>query len=213
MADPHADLKRAGAQIVDAIHQILADRPPPILIALDGGSGSGKSALAALVAETVDATVVPGDDFFVAEVPEAAWDVRTPEERAQDCINWQRLRAEALEPLLAGKPARWQTFDFEAGLRPDGTYRMREAYEERQPAPVIILDGIYSARPELADLIDLAVLVDVPVAVRHARLAAREAADFLAAWHRRWDAAEEYYLTQVRPAASFDLVVRNCQDD
>jgi hypothetical protein len=86
-------------------------------------------------------------------------------------------------------------------------YAMRTDFVEREPAAVIVLDGAYSTRPELADLIDLSVLTDVPVAVRHARLAAREDKQFLPAWHARWDAAEEYYLTQVRPKAVFDLVV------
>lgn len=43
--------------------------------------------------------------------------------------------------------------------------------------------------------------------VRRARLAAREEAAFLAAWHERWGAAEAAYFTYVRPPESFDLVV------
>ena len=86
-------------------------------------------------------------------------------------------------------------------------YLMRMDYVERQPADIILLEGAYSARPELADLITLSVLVDVPVSVRHERLSKRENNDFLASWHARWDAAEAYYFTQVRPKSSFDLVV------
>ena len=117
------------------------------------------------------------------------------------------LAAEALEPLRAGAPAKWHAFDFEAGARPDGTYAMRSDYVERQPTPVILIDGAYSSQPALADLIDLAVLADAPLDVRHRRLAARENQHFIAAWHARWDAAEEYYFTHVRPKSGFDLVV------
>ena len=116
------------------------------------------------------------------------------------------MRREALEPLLAGKVARWCAFDF-AGARPDGTYPMQVTPTERPPARVVILEGAYSARPELADLITLSVLVDAPVSVRHARMAARDAPDFLVAWHALWDDAEAYYFTSVRPATSFDLIV------
>jgi hypothetical protein len=80
-------------------------------------------------------------------------------------------------------------------------------YVEREPAPVTLLDGAYSARPELADLIALSVLVDVPVDVRHARLASREDKEFLDPWHARWDDAEAYYFSHVRPRSAFDLVV------
>jgi hypothetical protein len=74
---------------------------------------------------------------------------------------------------------------------------MRSDFEEREPKPVIVLDGAYSSRPALADLIDCSVLVDVPVAARHERLAARAEKGFLASWHARWNAAEEYYFRHV----------------
>jgi uridine kinase len=104
-------------------------------------------------------------------------------------------------------PAQWHAFDFDAGVRADGTYPIRKNATERQPAAVAILDGEYSARPELSDLIDLSVLVEAPARLRRERLTAREAPGFLEAWHARWDAAEAYYFTHVRPPSSFDLVV------
>ena len=42
-------------------------------------------------------------------------------------------------------------------MRADGTYAMASESVRRDSAPVIILDGTYSSRPELADVIDLAV--------------------------------------------------------
>jgi uridine kinase len=78
-----------------------------------------------------------------------------------------------------------------------------------EPNAVIVLDGAYSTRPELADLVDFSVLIDAPVDVRHERLAAREDKNFLDSWHARWDATEKYYFTHVRPKSSFDCVVVN----
>jgi uridine kinase len=180
----------------------------PMLVALDGGSGSGKSTLAALVAADLDAAIVESDDFFAAEITDAEWAAMGPRERATAAIDWRRLRRQALEPLLAGTSASWDPFDFSAGTRPDGTYPMATQAVTRGPASVVVLDGAYSARPEISDLIDLAVLVDVPTSERHRRIAAREEDKaFLAAWRARWDAAEDYYFTHVRPPASFDLVV------
>jgi uridine kinase len=193
--------------IITAAERLLADRTTPILIALDGPSGAGKSALASFLAKQLDATIVPSDHFFAAEITRAGWDARSARDRAAEAIDWRRMRRDALEPLRASKPARWHAFDFDAGTRPDGTYAMQAAFTERQPARVIILDGVYSTRPELADLIDLSVLVDVPMEVRRERLAVREAASFLESWHSRWAAAEAYYFAKVRPLASFDLVV------
>jgi uridine kinase len=181
----------------------------PVLVAIDGSSGSGKSTFALGLAKEFEAALVQSDDFFAAGISNAEWDARTPEERATDAIDWRRARIEALEPLLAGKPAKWHAFDFAAGVRPDGTYAMRSDFIERQPASVIVLEGAYSTGGALSDLIDLTVLVDAPREVRHNRVRAREEGEFLAAWHARWDAAEELYFTQMRPHSSFDLVVTN----
>jgi uridine kinase len=166
-----------------------------------------------MAAEELDATVVSTDEFFAADVPDSEWEARSPRDRAADAIDWRRLRREAIEPLRGGIPARWHAFDFEAGARADGTYAMRIEITERQPAAVVILDGAYAARPELADLVDLSVLVEAPARLRRERLAAREAPGFLKAWHARWDAAEAYYFTHVRPPSSFDLVVSTALPD
>ena len=201
------ELRLAADTVVAEIRRLMVNRTTPILVALDGGSGSGKSTLTLLIAEALDAAVIQGDDFFAADITDAEWDARTAEARASDAIDWRRLRTEALEPLRAGKPARWHAFDFQAGVRPDGTYAMCTDFVEREPRAVIVFDGAYSTRPELADLIDVAILVDVPVDVRHQRLAAREDPAFLTAWHARWDVAEAHYFTHVRPRSAFDLVV------
>jgi uridine kinase len=153
------------------------------------------------------ATMITSDDFFAAEITATEWAARTPAERARDTIDWRRLRRLALEPLRAGRPAIWQPFDFASGERADGSYAMATNTVQRQPAPVIILEGAYAARPELADLIDCAMLIETPAATRELRLAAREDPAFLAAWHERWDAAEAYYFSAVRPPASFDIIV------
>ncbi len=194
--------------MIGAISRLLSKEGPPVVVALDGGSGAGKSTLAAAVEGAFDTALIPLDDFFAAGIPDARWDTFTPKEKLQRVFDWDRLRREVLEPLLEGQPACWHAFDFESGLRPDGTYGMQKTPKIRQPADVILIDGAYSAGPKLADLVDLAILVDVPLAIRHRRLEAREDPDFLEAWHARWDDVEAYYFTHMRPRSAFDLVVR-----
>jgi uridine kinase len=183
-------------------------RPRGLIVAIDGRSGSGKSTVAEAVAQATGAVIVPCDDFFAAGITDEEWDRRTPAQRAADAIGWRRLKREAIEPLRTGHPARWYAFDFLAGPRSDGTYPLLKAPTERPPMPVVLLDGAYSARPELADVLDLSVLVEAATATRQARLTAREAPDFLRQWHARWDPAEEYYFSQVRPPSAFDVVVQ-----
>lgn len=206
------NLTWACQQIIHAIHQRQPSCQNPLLVALDGGSGAGKSTLAAILVQELDATWIPLDDFFSAHIPEAEWDVRSIPDRARDVFDWVRVRKQALVPLLAGQPARWHPFDF-SGRQPNGTYGIRTKPETRDPAAVILLDGVYSAGPQLSDLVGLSVLVDVPLGVRHARLAAREEPAFLAQWHARWDAVETYYFTVIRPRTHFDLIVKPRQAD
>ena len=202
------DLLAARREVIAEIQRLLSDQQRPVVVALDGGSGAGKSTLAALIGSELDTALIPLDDFFSAHIPDGQWDQFIVEEKLKRVFDWDRLRSQAVQPLLEGRPARWHAFDFSAGLRPDGTYGMQTDITEREPANAVLIEGAFSAGPELADLVDLAILVDVPVERRHARLRAREDGAFLEKWHRRWDAVESYYHTQVRPRDSFDLVVR-----
>jgi uridine kinase len=105
-------------------------------------------------------------------------------------------------------PPRVTRHDFLAGLRADGTHPLQETPTERSPKPVVLLDGAYSARPELANVLDLSMLVEATPTTRQARLEARNAPDVLRQWHARWDPAEEYYFGQVRPRSAFDTVLQ-----
>lgn len=200
-------LEEARAVVSDHVKRLRSEVEGPVLVAIDGPSGAGKTTLAESLAHELAAAHVLGDDFYSADVSDAVWDSLSAVERASRVIDWQRLRVEVLEPLLAEKIARWHSIDFEAGPRSDGTYPLQAAITELHPNAVIMLDGAYSSRPELADLISLNVLVEIPEAERRTRLTAREEAEFLSTWHARWDPTEAYYFTEVRPRSYFDAVV------
>ena len=200
-------LTEAGARIVAMARRATVSGQVPLVVAFDGRSGTGKSTLASLVAEDTGAAVVLLDDFFAASIPNADWDRMTVEERGVNVFDWTRIRSEAIMPLLAGRVARWHPFDFESGPGADGTYGMKTAAVEVEPASVIIIDGAYSSGPQLADLVDLTVLAETSETERWARLTRREEAEFLAQWHARWTAVEDFYFSSVRPRSSFDLIV------
>ncbi len=200
-------LTLACAAIVEAVSQSTASGQVPLVVAFDGRSGTGKSTLAFRVAKETGAAVVHLDDFFAASIPDADWDRMTVEERGANVFDWARIRSEAVMPLLAGRVARWHPFDFDSGQRADGTYGMQTKATEVEPASVIIIDGVYSAGPQLTDLVSLTVLVELPEGERWDRLAHREEAEFLAQWHARWTAVEDFYFSNVRPRNSFDLIV------
>ena len=97
------------------------------------------------------------------------------------------------------------------GLNDLGTYDLKDETTKVDPAPIILIEGAYSASPRLRDLIDLAVLVSVPSRIRHDRIEHRErdSEDFLDDWHAVWDEVESLYFARVCPPASFDILVPN----
>lgn len=186
------DISVLGAAARRRAHEL--DRPA--VVAIDGRSGAGKSTLAAKLSVALDAPVLDGDDFFAGGVS-VRWD--EPEDRARDCIDWRRQRP-VLEALRAGRAATYLAFDWQAF---DGRLKLEPT--RVQPGTIIIFEGVYSARPELADLIDLRVLLHVSAETRGARLLAREGS--LGRWERQWHEAEDWYLQTLAPPSHFDIIV------
>jgi uridine kinase len=69
----------------------------------------------------------------------------------------------------------------------------------------VVIEGLFVSRPELADLVDVTVLVATDAAARERRQLER--ADATPDWLMRWDAAERWYFDNVRPPASFDVTI------
>ncbi len=204
MNKSHSDYKK----VIEKIKQLQAKKTFPVVVSIDGGSGSGKTTLAALIVEELDAVVIPTDDFFSGNIPEDNWGKFTIEEKLDKVLDWQRLRNSVIKPLLNSEPIRWQALDFELGIQPNGTYKLKSDYSVRKPAKVILLEGAYSFSPKLSDLVDMSVLMDVDIEKRHSRLSAREPKEFLEKWPCTWDAVEKYYYSEIRPKSSYDLVVK-----
>lgn len=102
------ELTLAERRILSSIRRLPRQSPTPVLIALDGRTGVGKSTIASRLAAEVRGIVIDGDQFFSGGSDDA-WRSRTPEQRVEGAIDWRRLCTEVLEPLRAGQPAAWGT--------------------------------------------------------------------------------------------------------
>lgn len=135
------------------------------------------------------------------EPSDESWDARSAEEKAAQVIDWRRQRP-VLESLARRKSASWHGYDWEAF-----DDRLEHQPTVCHAADVVILDGAYSARPELADLFDLRVLLETTEKTRLERLATREGDTYRDDCLARWNEAEGHYVANVMPPSAFDLVL------
>ena len=115
------------------------------------------------------AALVHTDDFF--QPPSAAPRARQPPgtlpgQALERYYDWRRLRAQALEPLRARRPAAFRRFDWERGGGLDGLVTVA-------PRDLILVEGVFSAAPQLSDLVNRSVFVDTPEPERLRRLRRR----------------------------------------
>jgi molybdopterin-guanine dinucleotide biosynthesis protein A/uridine kinase len=192
-----------SSSAVSSIADMAAERGRrvgrPVVIAIDGPSCSGKSILANAVALRSGAAVLEGDDFYRDTLPSlsAAQREAMSDAAVVDAVmDWERLRDEGLLPLRAGHAATFQPYDWGAN---NGRLASAKTVPAAKP---IIVEGVYAARPELADLIDFTVYLGIDPELRARRCAQREDEP---GWRGFWERGEIYYFSDVRPPASFDL--------
>ncbi len=198
LAPEFVDGVEQAAKAVEAVLQETPSRGGSVrIVAVDGAGGSGKTTLAEGVAGYLgDCVVVHGDDFY-RPMPDDEREQLDAEQGYQRYFDWQRLEAQVLEPLRAQLAARYQLYDWGTGQL--GSWR------EIAPETVVIVEGVYSARPELADYYDLTVYVDTPRELCLQRLRGRgQNSD---EWINRWRAAEDYYIDTTQPQTRAALVV------
>jgi uridine kinase len=171
---------------------------PAVVVGIDGPGGAGKSTLAReLELLRDDVAIIEGDDFY-RPLTEATREALTPLEAVDLLFDWERLRDEALGPLLRGEDARYRRYDWTAG-------RMGEELATVAATGVVLVEGCYVARPALRGYLDLIVVVDAPREVCIARQLARgeNTPEDIA----RWRAAEDWYLERQDPRRGAGLVI------
>ncbi|MGI5147974.1 uridine kinase family protein [Plantactinospora sp. CA-294935] len=157
------------------------------LVAVDGPSGAGKTVFASRLAGALDAAtpVLHTDDLL------DGW--------ADQFTFWPRLEEWVLSPLRAGRPARYRRYDWTRGSFGPG-------WTVLPPAPVVIVEGVSSARAVIAAELSLAVFVTASAELCRDRTLARDGAA-LAAQLTVWRRGERAHFAADRTAERADLVV------
>lgn len=176
-----------------AIPLLLRDveaRKSPVIIALDGRCGAGKTTLARELQRDYGWSVVPMDHFFLR--PEQRAKARL--EQPGGNVDYERVLTEVLQPLREGRPAIYRPYHCHSGAF--------GAPVRVEPAPVVLVEGSYACHPALWDCYDLRLFLTVDPEEQRRRLLAREGAEKAEAFARRWIPLEERYF------AAFDVAGR-----
>ena len=180
----------------------LAQHPTrPLVLALDGRCGSGKTTLAdRLVRQFPASIVLHTDDFYLPPAQRVRGWEKTP------CANMDltRLRDEALRPAYEGQPVFCRAYSCRAGAY--------QPVQELAAQPLVILEGSYSHHPLLAGYETLRVFVTCSKEEQTRRLQAREGERY-ANFAARWIPPEEGYFAQYRIEETADLAVDTTGDD
>lgn len=181
--------------LTQTIASLLEAHPErPVLIALDGRCGSGKTTLAVQLAEQFPGSAVfHTDDYYLPPAQRIRNWAETP------CANMDltRLREEVLVPAQAGAAVHCRAYSCR-----EGAYLPEQCVP---PAPLYILEGSYSHHPILAGFYDLKVFVTCSKKEQARRLQAREGERY-ENFVRRWIPLEEAYFAQCRIEALADLL-------
>jgi hypothetical protein len=144
------------------------------LVAIDGGAGAGKTTFAYHLAENLGALVIQVDDF-ISFGDLTGW--------------WPRLERQVLEPLFAGKGARYQIRDWVNDLHGKG---LRD-WKERPFSPVVVLEGVGAARQALISRLTYSIWIETPVNTRVQRGIERDQVPNSEAIWRDWIVLEKQF--------------------
>jgi uridine kinase len=176
---------------VERIVEEIWARPPRLgetrLVAVDGPSGAGKTMFAARLAEAIGpgTPVVHTDDLL------DGW--------GDQVTFWPRLEEWVLAPLREGRPGRFRRYDWDAG-------QFVPEWTEVPPAPVVVLEGVTSARAEVRPELTFSVFLTASLDERIRRADLRDGGT-LSSYLEKWRRGEEAHFAADATAHHADVVL------
>lgn len=181
-------LRRCYAAIFPLLLEVsaLLFLQQPLVLAIDGRCGSGKTWMADVIGSVFPCRVIHMDDFYLP------MDRRSPhwKEIPAGNMDLQRLRSEVLLPARRGEDIQYRAYRCSEGafLPP-----------ELLPAqPLTVVEGSYSLHPTLRDCYHKTAFLSCAPDIQARRLAKREGSHYFA-FVDTWVPLEEQYIRACSP--------------
>lgn len=202
--DPRTALLRLLAREID---RLGAGR---ILVAIDGVDGSGKTTFAADLAAALTGRpviVIHVDDFLNLRAVRHRRGTRSPEGFWLDTYDYTALERDVLTPLGSGGTGTYRT----AATDPRRNVRVDPPPRQAPDDAVVLVEGMFLHRSELADRWDYSIFLAVPFAETARRMALRDGThpDPGHPSMRRYVEGQQLYFAAARPWRSATRVVDN----
>lgn len=167
----------------------------PVLIAIEGFGGSGKTTLAEqLKGALQDAYIINIDDFIIkAKLTEPSWD--------KGAFDRVRLEQQVLTPATTGKDIAYQKLIWVTDTLSEPIAVPQVAY--------LIVEGISSYHPNIAKYYDYKIWVDTPIELAKERGHARDGSNENAQHWDLWTENDLKYQQKYHPEEQADFVISN----
>lgn len=177
------------------IDKLLKTDTRNVVVAIEGGSASGKSTLASLLAKVYDCNLFHADDYFLR--PEQ----RTPQRLAQVGGNLDRERFddEIISKLKKNEPITYRPFDCSTQTLDDPV--------TVNPKKLTVVEGVYSMHPEFDRYFDLSLFLDISPSYQKERILKRNPPFLAKRFFEEWIPLENVYFAKTNIKERCDLVI------
>lgn len=182
--------------IINKVKETIKIKPNAI-IGIDGCCASGKTTLAAQLAEHSDAQVIHMDDFFL--LPEMRTEQRLSEPGGN--VHYERFIDEVISGIESGNIFEYRAFSCKTG-------RFGESKTILPDKPIII-EGAYAFHPEIPDIFDLKIFMKVDYDTQLKRIFERNGSGALDAFKAKWIPLENKYFSSFNIEAKCDITIEN----
>lgn len=218
MKDSKGSMPAHGGDIPNDLADRICEpaRPQPVRVAVDGIDAAGKTTLATALAGALaerGRTVIQAsvDGFHRPREERYRQGPDSARGYYEDSFDYHALRTNLLLPLGPGGSRRYRRAVFD--YRTDSPLDL--PFATAPDDAILILDGIFLLRPELVDLWDFRIFVDVgfDIALQRALIRDRDLFGSEEAirerYLRRYFPAQRLYLESARPTERADAIVGN----